>query len=313
MLGGLMWRSDEPFKPLVIFGAGASYDLIPKQFYPAFHENPSRPPITKGLLDGGNVILNELMERHPKSSSLIGTIRARMLWKNISLEEAFDEVIKESRLDMTSEINDFEEYLKEVFHNATKQNRKITGTNYEVFIGQLRQLREFCPEIMIINFNYDGLCKIAIEKFGNEFKYDSPLSYYTKPIKLIHIHGLVGDGETEKLTLPLIQGKTYGCPDEQVKAMQQYIPQANLLFIIGWKGNESHFKKDLMKIGSIKRTFIVHGGGMNPRSILDNCGLSSLTSLSGVYQIKGFSNFIIKYNQIRGNPDSNDDISKWNH
>jgi len=295
--------SDEKIKPLVIFGAGASYDLIDdKDFINSEH----RPPLADEIFKN-NKFFKEIQLKYPRINGLIGLARNKMKDKGLetkSLEEVLDEIQNDKRdkVVFEEEIMVLKRYLTKLFLEISNTNN-FPGDNYDTFF---RLMNQVCDNYYVVNFNYDTLAQKAIENnLGKRF--ENIDSYIENKIKLIHVHGSVIwnrniNGSIElygtrnqgaEIIIPTIGGKKFMCPDNHIKALRQCLKEVNAIIIIGWKGTEDHFKKLLEEniSDTSKRVILVGGGEESNIDTLRRSGLDKFYSHEKVY-IKGFSNLL---------------------
>lgn len=313
---GAIYNTD--IKPLVIFGAGASYDLIDESEDPSFAKSEYRPPLSDNLFDTRSAF-KPILGAYPRLQGLIGAVRK---WQNsgLSLEDALDKMQNEpddSGL-FAAEIAVLHNYLGVLFRDVCWNNRMISGNNYHTFF---RALRQVCKEFCVVNFNYDYLAQKALsESLGVDFS--SANSYVSEPIKFIHPHGSImweyyadkkikvnsnyqysNGGST--LIMPTISGKAFSCPGDHIEALLNFVKtQANVIIVIGWKGREDHFSNDILKsITGCPRRIIIVGGGdkASGKAILKSSGLNRFAGISRIY-ISGFSNLLKLYPDFNMEP-----------
>ncbi|MFA7653805.1 MAG: hypothetical protein WCX97_02060 [Candidatus Magasanikbacteria bacterium] len=298
-------------KPLVIFGAGASYDLIDDSEDPSFLKSSLRPPLSNNLFDS-RPAFKSLLVTQPRLQGLVGVVR-KWQGNGLGLEESLDKVRNDPNDGgkFATEIVALTNYLGSLFKVVSWENREISGNNYHTFFRALKCIsKEFC----IVNFNYDYLAQKALsESLGIEFSQSS--SFIDGPIKFIYPHGSImwgryasnqikinssyqysGDGST--LVVPTITGKSFSCPIEHIHALQQFVTNdANVIIIIGWKGKEDHFNDSVLKlIKNPPRRIIIVGGGDSAtgKAVINNTGLNKFGGISRIY-ISGFSNLLKIY------------------
>jgi hypothetical protein len=271
-------------KPLIILGAGASYDLVESNQYNDFNEKDYRPPLMDDIFKENDFYLG-IRKKYSHLNGLVAVVRARMK-KGKTFEEVITEIrnSKEEREQFKSEIPELKQYIAELFVNISYKNKDIVGNYHALF----RNLKTSCTESMVVNFNYDYLAQKAIsDVYGVGF--NNLNDYLSDNIKLIHVHGSVlfsrnrkDDIKLEKelnnvvsknpsITVPTTKSKYFSCPKSHEEALKNYLKIANVVIIIGWKGREDNFAKLLLKLQRVRK--IIIAGGDMPK-ILENSGLN---------------------------------------
>lgn len=270
-------------KPLIILGAGASFDLVEGNQYNDFNNIDYRPPLMDDIFKENDFYL-DIRKKYSNLNGLIAVVRARM--KN---GKTFEEVItdirnsKKEREQFKKEIPELKKYIAELFVNLSYKNKDIVGNYHALF----RNMRTACSDCMVVNFNYDYLAQKAIsDVYG--INYDNLNDYLSDEIKLVHIHGSVlfsknrkGEIKLEKelddvaienpsITVPTTKSKYFSCPKNHEEALKEYLKIANVVIIIGWKGREDSFAKLLLKLQRVRK-IVVAGGDMS--EILSSSGL----------------------------------------
>lgn len=304
-------------KPLVIFGAGASYDLISEKENKAFSQAEWRPPLSDNIFDSNNKFINDILISHPEVQGSKGVIIKKMN-SGESLEDVLDE--EQIQLGFEQDSIHLRTYLLRLFLAISRKcNKEVAGNNYQTFFKLLSRIS---TEFTVINFNYDFLAQKALKDVLH-LNFDSIHSYIENPIKLIHIHGSIlwdngggemrvrdyeyGSGSPENIVLPVIHGKKFACPPEHITTLQEYIMrEANVIIIIGWKGREEEFKKilSLFQNNPPKRIIVVSGEKntfADGRGILLNCGFNKYQGIEKIF-INGFSNFLNIYHDFMMKP-----------
>ncbi|MFH1551492.1 MAG: hypothetical protein ABIC36_01260 [bacterium] len=315
MLGNI-----QNLKPLIIFGAGASHDLIDTKVEPNFHNNEWRPPLANEIFTN-NKFFQKVQLRYPRLNGLIATVRIRMSDESDkkSLEEVLDDIQQDPRDPnrFKGELIALEKYLIELFIQVSQVNSEIPGNNYSAFF---RCMDQVCKEYYVVNFNYDYLAQKAIED-GSSIKFDDINSYTNQRIKLIHVHGSIlweqrGDKivvnkynvkniDRGRIIAPTTLGKRFACPDDHVDILRSYIPSVNAIIIIGWQGTEIYFNELWDKIQGFPQIRIVGGGNKDSGiKILVNTGLNRFGGTS-VY-VRFFSRFLTQYTDFSVKPLAND-------
>lgn len=164
--------------PLIIIGAGASYDYIKD----SDRRKPDdfRPPLTADLFSRR---FEAIIKKHGGVKNLAATILPALRYNNdfesvlLSIKE------KEGRhSDRASQFMDLQFYLQKLFQEISDHYGDQTGNNYRSLIQEIRDgLRQAC----IVTFNYDLLLEEAL----SDQITDNLDSYITGPIKVIKTHG----------------------------------------------------------------------------------------------------------------------------
>lgn len=165
--------------PLIILGAGASYDYI--------HPNDAirglegyRPPLTNSLFDTSRFsgVINNFSETQGLATTILTRLR-----HGVSLEEILSGLVdaSENDVEVKKQLISLEFYLQELFRNISDRYGMQVGNNYHAVLEEIkRNGKEAC----VVNFNYDTLFDrwwaSSITKIED---------YINNPIKLIKIHG----------------------------------------------------------------------------------------------------------------------------
>jgi hypothetical protein len=308
MLGNI---PNTKLKPLVILGAGASYDLINTNddVYARFEQSDFRPPLTDEIFKRES--FTQISSQLPQLNGLIGCIRTKMNSSDMSLESVLSFMEEDPKqLDkFKSELFYLKKYLAKLFFKISKENESYVANNYSTFFRQLRLMEdEFC----VVNFNYDFLAQKALqEEF--DIPYNKIQDYINKKVKLIHVHGSVlweegldnnlsvrepGDfvRSFNKIRLTHPTGvKGFSCPEEHHNALVDYITKCNVIISIGWRGAEDHFNKLFTEINGVPKRIIVVGKSDNiNKEFLKRTNLSKFRG-GEKYYISGFSNCLNSY------------------
>lgn len=314
MLGDI--PNTEEIKPLIIFGAGASHDLISPNDDAEFAETDWKPPLSNNLFDGNNNFIKGIIANHPSLQPLISVIRKK-IHKGITLEEALDR--EQLQEEFGNDSIHLSQYLSRLFLLISRNcSESVVGNNYQAFFKLLDRITK---KYLIVNFNYDFLAQKALDD-TRIVHFSDFNSYINSRVKLVHVHGSViweryGDGRlgigsykngggSANISIPIINGKEYACPTEHVNALNNFLMnEANLVIIVGWKGVESHFKKTLQLLVNPPRRIIIIGGEKstyeNGEEILKNCGLDRFKNIQKIF-INGFSNLFNYYDDFAKPP-----------
>jgi len=305
MLGDL---PNEKINPLVIFGAGASYDLVSEHDNRNFKEAEWRPPLTNNIFATNNNFFKKIQTGYGKDiDGLISEVRSRMR-SGMSFEEVLTGIHKDEWEEdkENSEAMSLCWYLKMLFSEISDECIKnVEGTNYS---GFFRKLKRFCKddEVFVVNFNYDCLAQYSLSNIL-ACNFNTLDSYIDNSIKLIHIHGSVlwegnksGDVEvkndikthsgTPVLAIPT-RNKDFVCPSKHIEKLILNLRKVNAVIIIGWSGTDKYFAELLELVGpQVRKLIVVSGeneGVEGARDILQNCGLNRLSCR--MVWIPGFS------------------------
>jgi hypothetical protein len=159
--------------PLIIFGAGASYDysLLGKI-----------APLTKQLVDN-EFLHSDLLEKYTGSGDLLSEIIHQVRANNRNFEEVLAE-IKERTKDsqqMRAHFVALEFYLKELFKRISLKKQAIN--NYKALINHINTYSN--GKALVVSFNYDSLFEDSLLS-GKPKKMDD---YTTGNIKIFKLHG----------------------------------------------------------------------------------------------------------------------------
>lgn len=316
MLGGLSILNKE-IKPLVIFGAGASYDLVNPKHYEAFEDSDERPPRADDIFKTNNDFFAQIQNQFGRIRGLIGSVRGRMTNSDKNLEQVLDKIQTDGLFE--EEIPYLKRYLAKLFFQISKHNAQYPGNNYDIFF---RYMKEACTSCYVVNFNYDYLAQKAIEdRLGMRFS--NIETYLGHPIKLFHVHGSVlwkyhnkhyevqnYNNASIDFTYPAIvnpteSGKDFICPGDHIDALRGYLErEANAIIIIGWKGTEDHFNEKILSLipqENIHRIIIVGGESEFNDSILSRIKLNKFNQMN-LYYVQGFSSLLNYYTDFTMDP-----------
>ena len=176
-------------KPIIIFGAGASHDVIDCNLHDC--SQAYKPPLTDTIFDKQ---WGETINQYPRMRKLMPEIRARI--KNRSLEEVLksfrqemEEMTGQNRENRELQLIEIELYLKSLFTGVSDHylpQRDVN--NYITFLTKLKEAN--ITEASIITFNYDLFLDRALSHvFG--YQYKTIANYHQNPIKYYKVHGSV--------------------------------------------------------------------------------------------------------------------------
>lgn len=193
---------------MVIFGAGASYDssqayrpVYPggggySQLRPSVQAidpgGPWRPPLAKGLFLDGNHVLGDIVEKYPKLSHILPSLREPSNGR--SVEQMLESLQDESReyAETQRELASVRFYLCELLFKVSDEWTKRTNgiTNYAPLVKDILRFNSG-EQVCLVTFNYDLLLERALITF--DFKTKAPEEHLdSHPIlKLFKLHGSV--------------------------------------------------------------------------------------------------------------------------
>lgn len=173
--------------PLIITGAGASYDFLVPEDYGDLKFNfiKWQPPTTNSLLDGSR--FQELIDKYPEMDEIASMIRGKLRRKNYPL--SFEDILTDIHINFTPRDPELHKgfvallfYLSELFSYVTKRYYR-QHNNYRHLKLLLKQSAD---KVLFVNFNYDLLLEKSI--FDEDLKsiddYVADETY-----KIIKIHG----------------------------------------------------------------------------------------------------------------------------
>lgn len=166
--------------PLIILGAGASFDYVAEIREAKKAVFLGGPPLTKDIFDKRfEEIIHKYSEVKDLASSVLASLRGG---------ESFEKIL--SRIKEKSQENpqrlkqlvDFELYLQDLFKQISNQHGNQTGSNYRALV---QEINDGFKKACIVNFNYDLLLEEAL----NGEITDDLHSYINGNIKIIKVHG----------------------------------------------------------------------------------------------------------------------------
>lgn len=163
--------------PLIIFGAGASFDYIHPRQASGVLEG-FKPPVTDDLFRRN---FNDIMNNFVEMGDLPGTVET-VVTSGGNLEELLSELVLKTpqNPDRKKELVAFRFYLQKLFQEISENYGNRPPNNYNGLIGIIKDnFKEAC----IVNFNYDLLLEEAL-RIGGSIK-----SYVDDSIKVIKVHG----------------------------------------------------------------------------------------------------------------------------
>ena len=265
--------------PLIILGAGASYDCV--QETRSETGNHFRPPLTKDIFHKN---FEDIINKHSEVKNLASSILSRL-----KEGENFESILTsiknkaEKNQDRLKQLIDFEFYLQELFKTISKEYGNQTGSNYRALI---QDIYDNFKKACIVNFNYDLLLDEALE-----IKTTDNLDSYIKGyIKIIKVHGscdwvfslqdhweiedsrefllqnpLYLDGCRARkepifrftsyskysksgmkscygpaIAIPLYGKDGFVCPKTHIDVLERSLADVDKILIIGWAANDQH-------------------------------------------------------------------------
>lgn len=174
--------------PLIILGAGASFDYIEQNKYPErFHDlfNKFKPPLSNNIFDAVKFI--DFIDRYSPYTTEIGSyINNRIAGGKITLEQCLTD-IRYNKISKNPEISkqivSLLFYLADLF-SAVSREYFVSHNNYT---DLLFRIKANGGKACFVNFNYDLLLEKNL-KFGLE-PTDTINDYVSGQIKVIKIHG----------------------------------------------------------------------------------------------------------------------------
>lgn len=167
--------------PVIILGAGASYDYI--------HRNdvyssklPYQPPLTKDLFSPRiREIAKGIIDENRSIINLVGELNSA-LRAGKDFEEYLLEV-RDRNLERKKQVISFQYYLHDLFQLISKNYGEQIGNNYEILVGRIK---ESFDEACFVTFNYDTLLE---QSLFPEKKVSNIRTYISSPYKLVKVHG----------------------------------------------------------------------------------------------------------------------------
>ncbi len=163
--------------PLIILGAGASYDFTSK-------DGVKKAPLTDTLTEEP---LTGYLKKYPDAGHLLSDIHAKS--KN-SVDTSFESILNKILINSgqqnhrTNQFIDLSFYLQDLFQHISEGPEYYhPRNNHSVLFSNIQDAG---GRACIVSFNYDSLFERSII---NNIQFKSLDSYITHPIKLIKPHG----------------------------------------------------------------------------------------------------------------------------
>lgn len=243
--------------PVIIFGAGASHDSISSRVGNA-GSGSRQPPLTAGIFENR---FDNFLRRYPALASSAAQIRSEIA-AGKSLEDFFSLMKISKKPHRIKQAEELSLYLQNIFQYVSGYT--VTTDNYGHLINRILDV-DMWAGATFITFNYDTLFDNALAS-AMSVNFSSTGDYIANPYRLAKLHGswnweLKKGDELDKievvsgarglkdiypaLTIPLSSGKNFFCPDDHLEKAKEALLETENLLIIGWKGEEEHFKKIL--------------------------------------------------------------------
>lgn len=280
--------------PLIILGAGASYDSVPDDRITGV--KTLRPPVSDSLFDVG---FDDFIRRFPEvkalAVSVISDVKA-----GISLEDSLLQI--KNRVPQNPErgiqLVMFEFYLQELFLKISDFGGGFGGQTASNYQGLIQEIRDGPKKAIVVNFNYDTLFESDLNP-----SMTSTEDYVRGEIKVIKIHGSCnwvyllrkdshhseydfvretpsilaklrqntnvfphhisrGDGtyfRLPALAIPLPGKSDFICPPHHRKILEQELSKIDSILIIGWSANDTYLTNLIRKTTQPIKMEVVSG------------------------------------------------------
>lgn len=278
--------------PLIILGAGASFDLIAPQS--RRHDFSTIIPVTDDLAEN-SYRNDEIAVRYHEVNTLFSLIGSAIK-KNV-LGKTFEEQMKS--ITNPRQIMALKYYLSHYFRDRSHLFRRHPINHYRALAGHIEKN---VGAAHIISFNYDTV-------LDHILGFSTTADYIKGPIKLYKVHGssewyylvdrkrssldrptLEDSFETGKehfeyktdhiyttsdinsfsseeckrhdiipaIAIPIAQNKSFVCPDNHTKILSAALPSIEKILVIGWKAKDEYLIKLMQKSmsGPIKLTIV---------------------------------------------------------
>jgi len=142
---------------MVIFGAGASYDSVPR--LPVGTIDGARPPLAKGLFEATELAM-EAMDTFFQCQAIIPDLQHH----KESVEQTLQRFQEEDCPLRRQQLGAVRFYLQRLISRwqAAWQPHTRTGTNYQVLLSDLHLMRSPDEQVWLVTFNYDTLLEDAL-------------------------------------------------------------------------------------------------------------------------------------------------------
>ncbi len=312
--------------PLIILGAGASFDSIhPDALKPEDRSPGLIFPLTDQLVEG-QFADRELQSRY----SEVKTLFARLIspTKGSSFEECLE------GWNDYKQLSALRLYLGDYFWKKSQEEIIVkTPNNFLALVDYIK--KSSVKGAHIVTFNYDVLLEnaLGIDRF---FYLSDYIDGSVDNIHIIKIHGscdwyhpmrrVASDiysalsqhpeffdrPNREILTkrwmeqprsgadqlfpipaisLPITSTKVYSCPPEHIRFLTSILPETQQLLIIGWKAGDLLFLEELKTIKRLANLIVVSGSEDGAKEVAEIVK-AYVPSIRYTILFKGFSNFI---------------------
>ncbi len=165
--------------PLIILGAGASYDYAQPDSMTS-QEIDWRPPVTNEIF---NRRFFSILDKHPQAKDIATTILTE-LKHGSDFESVLSSIKARTEVNDTrrNQLVDLSFYLQSLFAEISRICHGNPGSNFRAL---LQSIRDKYRQAIIVSFNYDNLLEDA---FGGEIT-ERLDSYISGPIKVFKVHG----------------------------------------------------------------------------------------------------------------------------
>jgi len=168
--------------PIIIFGAGASYDYVREEL----KDSRRRPPLAKDLFKTAH--FEEIISKYPNVSALASYVISA-LERGDDVEQCLSAIYetakKQNNFVRKKQIIELMYYLHDLFQEISKSYRHATN-NYSDIICHIND--KGCGGCFV-TFNYDVLLDLEMGFDYKKNELESLNVYIEKPIKLIKLHG----------------------------------------------------------------------------------------------------------------------------
>jgi len=174
--------------PLIIVGAGASYDFMDKSKFPeskVFQNklDQYQPPLTNSLFNTEN-FLDIIDEYQPHISALASYINNKIAGGKYSFEDCLTDIKNnkiKSNPDLYNQLVSLKFYLAELMFQVSENYFKSVNN----YVDLIQQIKNNGGNACFVSYNYD----LLLEKSLNFDKLENTNRYIGNPIDLIKIHG----------------------------------------------------------------------------------------------------------------------------
>lgn len=183
---------------LLIFGAGASYDSVPREALPAAPPTEYRPPLANQLLENRHSF-GEVLDLFPQCLPLVNPLRRKAQSTGFALEKELEVLLREGEAyaPRKRQFAAFRFYLQQVLCACGDRWGESShwSTNYLELLSRIDQWRSRKSErVAVVTFNYDTLLeRAARDALGYEL---SSIEAYvaSDDWKFFKVHGSVNWG-----------------------------------------------------------------------------------------------------------------------